>query len=58
MEQTKIEKFLEAYGKLTKEYGVDFISYPQFVPDKDGKFQVVIQTQPIETQEKKAQWFK
>lgn len=44
----KISKFLEEYQALTKKYGVDFISYPAFVPDKDGKFNVMIQTTPVE----------
>ena len=44
----KIKKFLEEYKDLTLRHGVDFASYPMFIPDKDGKFSVIIQSQPIE----------
>lgn len=51
-DERKIQKFLAEYGKLTKEHGVDFISYPVYVPDKDGGFTLRIQTQPIAVEDK------
>lgn len=53
MENKKIQKFLEEYGELTKKHGVDFAAYPVYVPNDKGTFDLTIQTQPIEVQQKK-----
>lgn len=49
----KIDKFLEEYKDLTKRFGVDFVSYPMFVPNSDGSFKVVIQSTPVPVKEGK-----
>lgn len=46
--QERIGKFLEAYGALVKEHGVDFASYPVFVPDGQGGFKVIVQNTPVD----------
>ena len=51
MEKTKIEKFVEEYGKLVAKHHVDFITFPQFVPDGNNGFRVICQTQPIDLDE-------
>lgn len=52
MEKTNIDNFLEEYKALTEKYGVDFMAYPQYVPDENGKFYTVVQTIPMETKKK------
>jgi hypothetical protein len=47
----KISKFMKKYEELTKECGVDMVAYPMFVPNSDGSFKVIIQTQPIDLAE-------
>jgi hypothetical protein len=44
----RIGKFVEAYGALVKEHGIDFASYPVFVPDGKGSFKIIIQSQPVD----------
>lgn len=44
----RIAAFIDAYGALVKEHGVDFASYPVFVPDGQGGFKVVIQNTPVD----------
>lgn len=48
---TKIEKFVEEYGKLVQKHGVDYATFPQFIPDGKGGFQIVCQTVPVDLEE-------
>jgi hypothetical protein len=47
-DQVKIDEFIAAYVELTKKYGMDFVSFPTFIPDEEGRFSIVIQTQAVE----------
>lgn len=49
--EDRINKFLEKYGALVKEYEVDIIAIPQYVPDEKGGWQLKIQSQPIDLKE-------
>lgn len=52
----KIEDFIKDYGELVKKHGVDFATFPQFVPDGQGGFRVVCQSVAVDLDEvKKAQ---
>jgi len=44
----RVKEFLEKYGKLVEEMGVDFANYPMFVPGPNGRFEVIIQSTPID----------
>lgn len=46
--QKRIADFIDAYGALVKEHGIDFASYPMFVPDGQGGFKIVVQNQPVD----------
>lgn len=44
----KMEIFVKEYGDLVKKHGIDFVTYPVFVPDGKGGFQIIIQTTPVD----------
>lgn len=56
-QEERIKKFTEEYGKLVKEYEVDYATYPVFVPDGQGGFKVVVQASPVDMMEKKDEEF-
>ena len=47
--QVRGEAFLEDYKKLLDKHDYDFVSFPQFIPDGQGGFKVVVQTVPVDT---------
>lgn len=47
--KARVAAFLSEYGELVKKHGVDFASYPVYVPDGQGAFKVVIQSTPVDT---------
>lgn len=49
----KIEKFVEEYGNLVKKHGVDFATFPQFIPDGTGGFKIICQTVPVDMEQQK-----
>lgn len=46
--QERANEFVKEYGELVKKHGVDFASYPVFVPDGQGGFKVVVQNTPVD----------
>lgn len=48
-EKTRIDAFVEAYGKLVEEHKVDFANYPAYIPDGNGGFRLIIQSMPVDT---------
>ncbi len=54
MENSKerADKFLNEYKALTEKYQIDFVSFPTWVPLKDGGFVTKIQMVPFDTKEK------
>jgi hypothetical protein len=40
--------FMADYGEIVKKHGMDFASYPVYVPDGAGAFKVIIQTTPVD----------
>ena len=48
-QQKRVSKFLEEYGELTKKHNVDFVNFPLLTPNKEGKWEMSIQTQPMVT---------
>ena len=36
--ELRTKKFLEEYRALTEKYQVDFISYPEYIPNPNGEF--------------------
>lgn len=40
--------FLEEYKALIDKHQMDFISFPVFVPNERGSFEVMLQTQPMD----------
>ena len=53
--EEKINKFMKKYEALTKECGVDIVSFPVWIPDGNGGFKMTIQAQPIDLDEQKKQ---
>lgn len=47
--EKRLEDFMKDYTDLTKKYQINFYSFPQFVPDKDGTFKISVITQPGDT---------
>lgn len=45
----RIDAFLADYGKLVEKHRVDFINYPQWMPDGTGGWKMLVQTQPTDT---------
>lgn len=45
---TRVNSFLEEYRDLVTKQGIDFASYPMFVPDGKGGFQVVVKNTPVD----------
>lgn len=43
--------FIGEYGELVKKYQIDFAAFPMFVPDGEGSFKIVIQTQAVSTKD-------
>lgn len=50
--QERTSNFLEKYKELVKEFDVDFANYPMFVPNKEGKWEVVVQSTPIDIKDR------
>lgn len=47
----RIEAFIKDYGELVEKHKVDFVMFPMFVPDGNNGFRVVIQQQPVDTEQ-------
>ena len=47
----KAAEFLKEYGELVKKHGIDIIAYPTYVPDKEGGWKLIINTQPVPSKE-------
>ncbi len=45
----RIESFFEAYKKLVDEHKVDLMTYPMFVPNDKGTWELKIETRPVDT---------
>lgn len=45
--KSEADEFIEEYGELVKRRGMDFASYPVYVPDGQGGFRTVVQTTPV-----------
>lgn len=43
------DEFFKRYKELVDEVGIDFASYPVFVPDGQGGFKIVVQNTPVDT---------
>lgn len=46
--EEKGKDFMKEYGVLVEKYGIDFASYPVFVPDGQGGFKIIIQSTPVD----------
>ena len=46
--QDRMVKFMKAYDSLVKEYEVEFMSFPQFVPSGQHGFNISSQLIPID----------
>ena len=44
----KAEAFLKEYGELVEKHKMDFATYPVFIPDGKGGFQIVVQSTPVD----------
>jgi hypothetical protein len=44
----KLQAFVDAYGELVKEHGIDFATYPAFIPDGAGGFKITVQNTPVD----------
>lgn len=50
-QQKKAQDFLKEYGELIEKHKFDFVHFPMFIPDGQGAFKVIIQSQPVDTSE-------
>lgn len=46
--QKEIDAFIADYKVLTEKHKKDFVNYPMFVPDGQGAFKLVVQTQVVD----------
>lgn len=46
--QERAGAFVKEYGELVQKHGIDFASYPVWVPDGQGGFKVVVQNTPVD----------
>lgn len=46
--EERAKDFIKEYGELVKKHNIDFATYPQFVPDGQGGFKVIIQNSPMD----------
>lgn len=46
--QQAVSDFVKEYGELVAKHGVDFATFPVYVPDGQGGFKVVVQNTPID----------
>lgn len=44
----RVNAFMKAYGELVTTHGIDFASYPVFIPNGRGGFDIVIQNTPVD----------
>lgn len=44
----RIQEFLKDYKALTEKHDVDFANYPAFIPTKEGKFEIVVMSTPVD----------
>lgn len=44
----RVSAFLKDYGDMVNKHGVDFASYPVYVPDGQGGFKTVVQNTPVD----------
>lgn len=51
-DKQRIADFMKEYGELVAKHQVDFVNYPMFQPNEKGKWEIVIQTQPISTKDR------
>jgi hypothetical protein len=40
--------FIKEYGELVKKHQVDLATFPMFVPNKDGGFDIKVQTTAVD----------
>jgi hypothetical protein len=52
------DAFIKDYGELVKKYQVDLATFPVFMPNKEGSFDVKIQNTVVDISEKKDEFVK
>lgn len=45
----RLALFMKRYEELVNELHVDFVNYPLFQPNQQGKWEITVQTQPVDT---------
>jgi hypothetical protein len=50
--------FIKEYGELVKKHQIDLATFPMFVPNKDGGFDIKIQNTLVDISEKKDEFVK
>ncbi len=46
--ESRRDEFLSQYGALVKEFEVDFISVPAYIPNEQGTWSLVVQGQVVD----------
>ena len=44
----RVEDFMKEYKELTEKHQIDYVQFPQFQPDGNGAFKIVIATMPVD----------
>lgn len=44
----RVNAFIKEYGELVTKHGVDFATYPTYVPDGQGGFKTIVQNTPVD----------
>ena len=47
--EDRAKDFIKEYGELVAKHSIDFATYPQWVPDGQGGFRTIVQTQAVDT---------
>ncbi len=40
--------FIKEYGELVEKHKIDFASYPTFIPNGHGGFEIIVQNVPVD----------
>lgn len=49
VEKDNSEAFLKEYGELVKKYEMDFVTFPMYEPNGNGKWELTVKTQLVTT---------
>lgn len=46
--EDRAKDFIKEYGELVQKYQIDFATFPAFVPNGKGGFEITVQNRPMD----------